>query len=208
MKRRVCINGILVFIFTVVMLFLSKFTIARWSSSILDQLLDFVGLCILVLGQIIRIYARGYKAHLSSRGDVLVTGGPYAYVRNPMYLGSFFIGIGVIIMLCQWYIILIFLLVYSVMFFPKIVKEEKLLARRFGVYYIQYFNSVPRFFPSLSKKPFLYRPLLFRWNWIKSEMPTILTTFTAVFLIETYEDINFMAIPRYYMNVPLQQVYL
>jgi protein-S-isoprenylcysteine O-methyltransferase Ste14 len=91
------------------------------------------------------------KAHRTIFGDTdreggLVTGGAYAIVRHPMYLGSWLFLVGMTLMTLSLasaavnLIMLVFYLIVSAF-------EEKLLLGRFGVRYREYRQRVPRFFP-------------------------------------------------------------
>lgn len=79
----------------------------------------------------------------------LVTSGPYAYVRNPMLTGVFFVLSGEAVlfqsMALFWYL-LIFVGI-NMLYFPFF--EEKGLLKRFGKEYLAYKQNVPRFIPRL-----------------------------------------------------------
>ncbi len=107
---------------------------------------------LIVLGQTIRIWSVGVREsnrHLK----IPVTAGPYAYLRNPSYLGTFFIGLGIVIMGG----LLLFIPIYVALFFlsyqPTILWEEDKLARRYGEAYVTYISTVPRWIPSIRPYP-------------------------------------------------------
>jgi hypothetical protein len=97
---------------------------------------------------LLRVSARGYKSENSSCGACLVQGGPYALVRNPMYLGITLIAAGLILYLFQWWVLVLFALIFLRRYVRLIFKEEKLLEERFGREYAEYAQKVPRIFPS------------------------------------------------------------
>jgi isoprenylcysteine carboxyl methyltransferase (ICMT) family protein YpbQ len=104
----------------------------------------------IIAGLAIRSWSNCY-AIKSSR---LTTSGPYAFVRNPLYLGSFLIMAGFLVMLqVPWYISLVFIaLIIGVVYMLKVRSEQKSLLDKFGAEYESYFKSVPAFFPTF--KPY------------------------------------------------------
>jgi protein-S-isoprenylcysteine O-methyltransferase Ste14 len=80
----------------------------------------------------------------------LVTGGPYAYVRNPMITSVFMMQIAEALLLNSWLILGLFglFLVGNMFYFPFF--EEKDLEKRFGDDYRTYKRNVPRWIPRLT----------------------------------------------------------
>jgi len=99
----------------------------------------------ILLGLGIRSWANCYAIKMGK----LTTSGPYAYVRHPLYLGSFLIMGGFLIMVnINWIVILIFaMVVLGVVYKMTVVKEEEMLIDKFGNGYLEYKQSVPAFFP-------------------------------------------------------------
>ncbi len=99
----------------------------------------------IVLGLIIRSWANFYAV----KTEKLTTSGPYAYVRHPLYLGSFLIMVGFLVMLrVDWWVSLLFVaVVIGLIYRRKILEEESLLLRRFGEEYLDYRSKVPALFP-------------------------------------------------------------
>lgn len=79
----------------------------------------------------------------------LVTGGPFAHVRNPIYLGSFILGFGMVGLLGDLWLLVPHLLVFAVFFGAIVPAEENFLQRRFGEDYARYRRAVPKVIPSL-----------------------------------------------------------
>ena len=103
------------------------------------------GSVLIVLGLIIRALASGYVR----KNEELTTSGPYAYTRNPLYLGSIILAVGFAIagrsLWISSFLVLFFLLIYV----PVIRAEEEFLRARFPEFE-DYARRVPRFLPRLS----------------------------------------------------------
>ena len=105
-----------------------------------------IGLEVAVFGEAIRTWAAGYLR----KGELLAVSGPYAYVRHPLYLGSFLIGCGFCIAVQSLNFFIIFLVLFGFIYRYPLANEEKELAEKFGVEFISYKETVPRFFPAVA----------------------------------------------------------
>jgi len=86
---------------------------------------------------------RGWAAGTIRKDEELTTSGPYAHTRNPLYLGSFFIGIGVTVAGGHWIWPLMFLLFFAVVYGRTMSGEAGWLADSFGQQFREYAVSVP-----------------------------------------------------------------
>lgn len=192
MKKRLKLNGIIMVCAMIVVAFFPKFFLRGYSGGFWGESLDVLGFALILLGQIIRVSARGYKAENSQDSWALIQGGPYQVVRNPMYLGIFLIGLGVVLAVFKWWAIVIFIIVFIIRYILLIYKEEKKLLLMFPDTYLKYCQKVPRIFPSLSGVIKLniieYLPL--KIIWFKKEIGSILTLFLFVLLVESWKDIT------------------
>jgi len=102
------------------------------------------GTVIVVVGLVIRGVASG---HLQ-KNQALATTGPYAYTRNPLYLGSLVIAVGFAIAARSPWIAVLLLLMLFVIYLPVIRSEEQFLSTQFSEY-AGYSRRVPRLFPKL-----------------------------------------------------------
>ncbi|MCL4557642.1 MAG: isoprenylcysteine carboxylmethyltransferase family protein [Deltaproteobacteria bacterium] len=102
-----------------------------------------VGIPIGITGLLIRLWASGYI----KKNKELSIDGPYSYTRNPLYLGSFFIGLGVSIMGSCIVFILFYLAGFYLVYSSVIKDEEKSLIELFGGSFLDYKSKVPAFFP-------------------------------------------------------------
>ncbi|HME82373.1 MAG TPA: isoprenylcysteine carboxylmethyltransferase family protein [Candidatus Eremiobacteraceae bacterium] len=117
-----------------------------------------IGVIIALCGELLRIWAVGYSGD-TTRADVvtapeLVTAGPYALVRNPLYVGNAIIAIGFTIAFtggipfAQSFWLLVFVLAIVIAVYAVVIPlEEEYLARTFGYRYTEYTTMVPRFIP-------------------------------------------------------------
>ncbi|MDP2766213.1 MAG: isoprenylcysteine carboxylmethyltransferase family protein, partial [Candidatus Methanoperedens sp.] len=146
---------------------------------------------LILLGQIIRVSARGYKAEHSRDSQALIQGGPYQVVRNPMYLGIFLIGLGVILAIFKWWAVVVFAAIFILRYILLIYREEKKLGAMFPQAYPEYCQKVPRIFPALSSviKLDIIEYLPIRLIWFKKEIGAIFTLLLFTLLVESWEDI-------------------
>jgi protein-S-isoprenylcysteine O-methyltransferase Ste14 len=122
------------------------------SSSVPPWAYGLLGVVVLA-AQVWRVWAAGFvgRAARGARpvGETLVTAGPYAHVRNPMYLGTAlgllaFAGMGGL-----WYAVLIVAAVLGAVYTGAIACEEAFLTDSFGEEYRVYREAVPRLLPRL-----------------------------------------------------------
>ena len=105
-----------------------------------------IGAAVALPGLALRAWASG---HLK-KNEALATTGPYAYTRNPLYLGSFLIGLGFTIAAGQVLLIVVFLVMMLGIYLPVMRVESATLAELFGKKYGRYAKEVPLLFPRLS----------------------------------------------------------
>jgi protein-S-isoprenylcysteine O-methyltransferase Ste14 len=101
-----------------------------------------IGAAVALLGIFLRAVASGQV----EKNRVLATSGPYAYVRNPLYLGSIIIGIGFTIAARDLWVLIAIVLLFIVIYLPVIRSEEAFLRSRFPQY-DDYARRVPSLLP-------------------------------------------------------------
>lgn len=199
MKKRIKIQGSLIFLGIVIVILFSKFLFPQWKKEALDEFLDAVGIGLILFGFLFRMAARGHKAEMSSEGKKLVTSGIYALIRNPMYFGTFLIGTGVVLVLFKWWVFILFLAIFLGIYTPQINKEEKILSEYFGQEYHNYRKNVPMYFPSILNlfKIDLRDYIFFKWPGIKKELPSLMAVVGAIIAAEAWEDVRLFGHKEY-----------
>ena len=91
---------------------------------------------------------RGIASGHLQKNEQLATSGPYAYVRNPLYLGSVILGSGFAVAARSWWIVLGMVVLFSAIYLPVIVSEERFLRANFPEFQ-EYAQRVPRLIPKI-----------------------------------------------------------
>jgi protein-S-isoprenylcysteine O-methyltransferase Ste14 len=98
----------------------------------------------------IGLWVRGYAAGYLHKQEILTVTGPYAYTRNPLYLGSAILALGAGIATHSWMSGAI-LLAYIALFYSVVMRrEENELRLRYGAAFEEFARAVPLFLPRLS----------------------------------------------------------
>ncbi len=168
-----------------------------FGSEILDEWIDGVGIFILLVGETIRLWVAGYSQKGTSiRGrrfqvSKLVTTGPYAYIRHPLYLANFLIGLGICVIIGIAWVFIVYLAYFLIQYIPIQVVEERFLHTQFKEEYEAYVSQVPRFIPRLSRVKQKQEGFSFNWKRaLKREHDTICGVSMAVLSIEILENIK------------------
>jgi protein-S-isoprenylcysteine O-methyltransferase Ste14 len=101
-----------------------------------------MGAAIAFAGLVLRAAAAGHLA----KNQRLATSGPYAYTRNPLYLGSALAGLGFAVAGGSWPLAALLALYLIAIFLPVVTEEESHLAKLFPEFRA-YAQIVPRFWP-------------------------------------------------------------
>jgi protein-S-isoprenylcysteine O-methyltransferase Ste14 len=105
-----------------------------------------VGAIVSTLGLLLRGWAAGHIR----KNSALATSGPYAFTRNPLYLGSFLLGLGFTIGSGFWPLGILFAVLFLGIYFPVMRVESATLAKLFGRSFQEYAREVPLFFPRVT----------------------------------------------------------
>ncbi len=105
-----------------------------------------IGGVIALIGILIRAWSSGHIR----KNQTLAVSGPYSYTRNPLYLGSFVLGVGFTIAAGVWWLGIIFVALFLGIYLPVMRVEANDLTKLFGADYKEYARRVPLFFPRLT----------------------------------------------------------
>lgn len=101
------------------------------------------GIALCFLGAVLRFWASGYLR----KDRQVAVGGPYAWTRNPLYLGTFLMALGAALSIEAWWLMAAITLSFVGIYHFIILDEEEKLETYFGKPYQDYLERVPRFFP-------------------------------------------------------------
>ncbi len=127
------------------------------------------GIALIALGELVRLWANGYvgtvKVNQASGRDpkigMLVTAGPYAFVRNPLYFGSLLMALGFCAIVGQFLLGAVAVGAFLFVYRRKIQEEERTLAGECGEAFARFCAAVPRLFPTWRR----YADRQGRWSW-------------------------------------------
>lgn len=136
--------------------------IERWETAAFGALI--------AAGLALRAWAAGCAGHhtrsTTIEAPALTTSGPYAHVRNPIYVGSILAGFGLAGLTADPWMLLLCAAAFLVLYATIVPAEERFLAGAFGEKYAAYARAVPRLIPRLtpwpgrSNTPFHWRSVL------------------------------------------------
>jgi protein-S-isoprenylcysteine O-methyltransferase Ste14 len=117
------------------------------------------GVALAAAGEAVRLWASGHI----EKTRRLATGGPYAHTRNPLYVGSALLGLGLAAATASpW--VLAAVAAYFAVFYPPVIREEaRFLREKFGAEYAAWAEAVPAFLP----RPSPGGPRASRFDWAR-----------------------------------------
>lgn len=149
-----------------------------------------IGLIIAISGEFIRLWGVSWagsetRTTGSVGGTFLIISGPFAHVRNPLYVGNIlmYFGLGIMSFSIFPYLQIIALIFFFIQYHYIIKEEENYLSKTYGEDYQNYLNNVPRIFPRIMpyKSANVQQPTFNLKDGIRSEKRT-LQAFTIVSL--------------------------
>jgi len=157
-----------------------------------------LGGTLILLGELIRIYGVDFIGGVSrtksySTGQKVIKFGPFAHVRNPLYIGNLLLSTGLVVMSNVNFeitgqdarlFIIIFIVFFFLQYIPIVNWEENNLKKIFGEEYEKYLASVPRWIPKIFPKKVESEKIQEDYlAAIKSEKNTLLSTTVLILLL-------------------------
>lgn len=155
---------------------------------------EMICLAISLLGMVIRMIAVGYSAENTSGrntnegqiADHINTTGPYSVVRHPLYLGNYFMWLGIACLTRNFWFVVAFTFVYWLYYERIMYAEEEFLRDKYGDRYAHWAAGVPAFVPALSK----WKKSTLGFSWVKiirQERSGIMYLFIVFFVFKLLE---------------------
>jgi len=161
----------------------------------LDHIWEVICLCVSFFGLAIRSYTIGHTPKNTSGrntkrqvADALNTTGIYSVVRNPLYLGNFFMFLGVALFPHLWWLTLIFVLAFWLYYERIIFAEEAYLRTKFGAEYLDWAERTPVFVPRFRNYQKSNLPFSLK-NVLRREYNGFFAVILCLFLLETIGDL-------------------
>ncbi len=143
------------------------------------------GIPVIVLGEAIRIWSSGHLL----KARQLVTDGPYAFVRHPLYVGNFLIGLGFSVIIWHPLIVLFFVIGFFAVYRVTIGLEEDKLRDRFEPSFQSYAEHVHPFIPRFAPYPYRSRdPFVWQRVWDHGEHIAILAITVLILAIHVRQE--------------------
>jgi protein-S-isoprenylcysteine O-methyltransferase Ste14 len=144
------------------------------ASHSLDRVWDIFCVAVTGLGVAIRAYTIGYAPPGTSANstrtpvaDALNTTGAYSLVRHPLYVGNFFMWLGIVLFPRQAFLVIVAALVFLIQYERIMIAEEKFLAVKFPAEFSAWAAATPAVVANFrnwrpSALPFAWRRVLRR----------------------------------------------
>ncbi len=107
----------------------------------------FPGLLVSAMGQLLQMWC---MSTIKTQKKLTVTG-PYMFVRNPMYIGRFFLVFGILMMTGNLWLLALLTVIYYFYMVNRVRREEKILADLFGADYAAYCRDVHPYLPGIKR---------------------------------------------------------
>ncbi|MFV0321317.1 MAG: methyltransferase family protein [Alphaproteobacteria bacterium] len=154
---------------------------------------ELICFAIAIFGLAIRVYTLGFVAPKTSGRNTtkqiaksLNTTGIYSMVRHPLYLGNYFMWLGIVLFIGNFWFALTFSLAYWLYYERIMYAEEQFLKGKFGQEYTDWANITPAFIPSFKN----FVPPQGQFNWRKvlvQEKNGLLAIFLILAALEAFE---------------------
>jgi protein-S-isoprenylcysteine O-methyltransferase Ste14 len=163
-----------------------------YSGSAEEYIVKGISVILVIAGVILRAWAAGCAGNHTRTSNIeagkLATNGPYAFVRNPIYLGSIVLGVGMVGIVGDWRLSPLCFGTFAALYFVIIPAEEEFLQREYPLEYKVYCRNVrrllPRFTPwaGADRTPFAWQPALREWQTVIILVSILAFLFGVAFL--------------------------
>ena len=161
----------------------------------LDHLWEALCLLVSFFGLGIRVFTIGHTPRGTSGRNTkkqvagtLNTTGIYSIVRNPLYLGNFYMGLGIALFAHLWWLTLIYILVFWLYYERIIFTEEAYLRNKFDREYLEWANKTPIFIPKFNQYKKAALPFSLK-TVLRREYNGLFTVIITMFILETVGEI-------------------
>lgn len=150
----------------------------------------YIYFCLIVsaFGLGIRVHVIGYASQNTSGrntqeqiADTINKTGLYSIVRHPLYLGNYFMWLGVAMLTASVWLVLAFTFIYWLYYERIMFAEEQFLRKKFGDKYLEWSNKTPAFIPKFSS--FVKSSAPFNWKKVLNQEKTGLMSLFLVFFL-------------------------
>jgi protein-S-isoprenylcysteine O-methyltransferase Ste14 len=155
-----------------------------------------LGITLILIGGAIRLWATKHIGRrmpwVKKKGKQLVRTGPYAMVRNPLYIGNIIAATGLSLFSeLMWFTPIVTLYLF-ILYHLVALFEEKKLTERWGEDYQLYMEEVPRWIPQINNWPATKEGGL-RWmDAFRSEIPSFYVTLLGILIFVLKEYLSHM----------------
>ena len=151
-------------------------------------IMSFLGLAIRIL--VIGHTPKGTSGRNTNKqvAETLNTTGMYSIVRNPLYLGNFFMSLGIALFAHLWWLALIYILAFWLYYERIILAEEAYLRAKFGNEYLNWANTTPVIIPKFGQYRKAGLPFSLR-NVLGREYNGFFAVIVAMFVLETFGEL-------------------
>jgi protein-S-isoprenylcysteine O-methyltransferase Ste14 len=132
----------------------------------------FPGLLVSMMGEALQLWC---MATIKTK-KALTTTGPYMFVRNPMYIGRYFLILGILMMTGNIWLMLLATVIYYFYMVNRVNREEKILLELFGEDYEQFRRDVPPYLPTFRR---FDKKQLKSWNAESIKQNSVMTNLFA-----------------------------
>ena len=151
---------------------------------------------IILVGALIRLWATKHIGRrmpwVKKKGKILLKTGPYAIVRNPLYIGNIIIATGLSILSELIWIVPLIIMYLFILYHLVARYEEKKLSERWGEEYSAYLSEVPRWIPNLKNLNLAKSGGFKWWDAIRSEIPSVYICLLTIFVFVMKEFLSDM----------------